>query len=63
MKWVAFLFLRGITVLGPFDDRAACIRALDEAVAAPVMDQGFDGAVPSGMCMQIEAFRTGAPYK
>jgi hypothetical protein len=52
IKWWFIFFLRGIAVDGPFDDQQACVEALKMQIAQPILDQGFDGATPFGLCFQ-----------
>lgn len=52
MKWWFIFFLRGIAVGGPFDTQEECTKALKAEIDKPVLDQGFDHAVPDGLCFQ-----------
>lgn len=52
MKWWFLFFLRGIALGGPYDTEQDCVAALKTEMATPVIDQGFDGARPGGVCFQ-----------
>jgi hypothetical protein len=52
MKWFFLLFLRGISVGGPYDTQQNCLDALKSAYEQPIIDPGFDHAIPSGLCFQ-----------
>lgn len=52
MKWWLLFFLRGISMSGPYETEKECLRNLEIATAAPVLDQGFDGAKARGWCFQ-----------
>lgn len=52
MKWWFFLFIRGLSIGGPFDTEQECIASLKMAIETPILDQGFDNAKPDGLCFQ-----------
>lgn len=52
VHWYFLFFLRGLALSGPYNSQEECLAALKTEISRPVMDQGFDRAVPSGICFQ-----------
>ena len=52
VKWWFMLFMRGMSIGGPYNTQDECTTALRIEIAAPIPDQGFDHAKADGLCFQ-----------